>query len=80
MFLKYQVAFQTFATSVATDMVRRAQEAREDERGQTFVEWLGVMALIVAVVLLIKPQLGSVATAVIDLITSAITKLKEQFG
>jgi competence protein ComGC len=80
MFLKYQVALQTFATSVATDMVRRAQEAREDERGQTFVEWLGVMALIVAVVLLIKPQLGSVATAVIDLITSAITKLKEQFG
>jgi Flp pilus assembly pilin Flp len=60
--------------------VRRAHEAREDERGQTFVEWLGVMALIVAVVLLIKPQLGSVATAVIDLITSAITKLKEQFG
>jgi Flp pilus assembly pilin Flp len=80
MFLKYQVALQTFATSVATDMVRRAQEAREDERGQTFVEWLGVMALIVAVVLLIKPQLGSVASAVIDLITSAITKLKEQFG
>jgi uncharacterized membrane protein HdeD (DUF308 family) len=80
MFLKYQVALQTFATSVATDMVRRAHEAREDERGQTFVEWLGVMALIVAVVLLIKPQLGSVATAVIDLITSAITKLKEQFG
>jgi uncharacterized membrane protein HdeD (DUF308 family) len=80
MFLKYQVALQTFATSVATDVVRRAHEAREDERGQTFVEWLGVMALIVAVVLLIKPQLGSVATAVIDLITSAITKLKEQFG
>ena len=80
MFLKYQVALQTFATSVATDMVRRAHEARDDERGQTFVEWLGVMALIVAVVLLIKPQLGSVATAVIDLITSAITKLKEQFG
>jgi competence protein ComGC len=80
MFLKYQVALQTFATSVATDMVRRAHEAREDERGQTFVEWLGVMALIVAVVLLIKPQLGSVASAVIDLITSAITKLKEQFG
>ena len=80
MFLKYQVALQTFATSLATDVVRRAQEAREDERGQTFVEWLGVMALIVAVVLLIKPQLGSVATAVIDLITSAITKLKEQFG
>jgi uncharacterized membrane protein HdeD (DUF308 family) len=80
MFLKYQVALQTFATSVATDMVRRAHEAREDERGQTFVEWLGVMALIVAVVLLIKPQLGNVATAVIDLITSAITKLKEQFG
>lgn len=80
MFLKYQVALQTFATSLATDMVRRAHEARDDERGQTFVEWLGVMALIVAVVLLIKPQLGSVATAVIDLITSAITKLKEQFG
>ena len=80
MFLKYQVALQTFATSLATDVVRRAQEAREDERGQTFVEWLGVMALIVAVVLLIKPQLGNVATAVIDLITSAITKLKEQFG
>jgi hypothetical protein len=80
MFLKYQVALQTFATSLATDVVRRAHEAREDERGQTFVEWLGVMALIVAVVLLIKPQLGSVATAVIDLITSAITKLKEQFG
>jgi hypothetical protein len=80
MFLKYQVALQTFATSVATDMALRAHEAREDERGQTFVEWLGVMALIVAVVLLIKPQLGSVATAVIDLITSAITKLKEQFG
>jgi Flp pilus assembly pilin Flp len=80
MFLKYQVALQTFATSVATDMVRRAHEARDDERGQTFVEWLGVMALIVAVVLLIKPQLGSVASAVIDLITSAITKLKEQFG
>jgi Flp pilus assembly pilin Flp len=80
MFLKYQVALQTFATSVATDMVRRAHEARDDERGQTFVEWLGVMALIVAVVLLIKPQLGSVASAVVDLITSAITKLKEQFG
>ena len=80
MFLKYQVALQTFATSLATDVVRRAHEARDDERGQTFVEWLGVMALIVAVVLLIKPQLGSVATAVIDLITSAITKLKEQFG
>jgi Flp pilus assembly pilin Flp len=72
MFLEYQVAFQNFVT----DMMRRVKEAREDERGQTFVEWLGVMAVIVVVVGLVAGQAGTVQSAITGVIDKALTTIK----
>ena len=72
MFLKYAVALQTFAT----DMVRRYEEARKDERGQTFVEWLGVMALIVVLVVALQGQMGGIASKVAGVINAALDKIK----
>jgi hypothetical protein len=72
MFLEYQVAFQNFAT----DVVRRLKEAREDERGQTFVEWLGVMAVIVVVVGLVAGQASAVQSGITGVIDKALTTIK----
>jgi Flp pilus assembly pilin Flp len=72
MFLEYQVAFQNFVT----DMMRRVKDAREDERGQTFVEWLGVMAVIVVVVGLVAGQAGTVQSAITGVIDKALTTIK----
>jgi hypothetical protein len=76
MFLEYQVAFQNFAT----EMVRRLQEAREDERGQTFVEWLGVMAIIVLVVTALVGLAPGIGSKISGLVTDAIDKLGELAG
>jgi hypothetical protein len=72
MFLEYQVAFQNFAN----DVVRRLKEAREDERGQTFVEWLGVMAVIVVVVGLVAGQASAVQSGITGVIDKALTTIK----
>jgi ABC-type antimicrobial peptide transport system permease subunit len=72
MFLEYQVAFQNFAN----DMLRRLKDAREDERGQTFVEWLGVMAVIVVVVGLVAGQASTVQSAITGVITHALQKIQ----
>jgi hypothetical protein len=76
MFLEYQVALQNFAT----DMVRRYREAREDERGQTFVEWLGVMAIIVLVVTALVGLAPGIGSKISGLVTDAIDKLGELAG
>lgn len=74
MFLKYQVVLQNFAT----EMVQRFEEARREERGQTFVEWLGVMALIVVLVLALKNQMGDIANKVVEVVKAALDKIKDQ--
>jgi hypothetical protein len=73
MFLQYQVAIQNFAT----DMVRRFNEAREDnERGQTFVEWLGVMAVIVVVAGAVISQSSSLGSAITRVINKALSTIE----
>jgi hypothetical protein len=72
MFLEYQVAFQNFVT----ETLRRMKEAREDERGQTFVEWLGVMAVIVVVVGLVAGQASTVQNAITGVITKALSTIQ----
>jgi hypothetical protein len=72
MFLEYQVAFQNFVT----DALRRMKEAREDERGQTFVEWLGVMAVIVVVVGLVAGQASTVQNAITGVISKALSTIQ----
>jgi hypothetical protein len=77
MFLEYQVALQSFAT----EMVHRYREAREDhERGQTFVEWLGVMAIIVLVVTALVGLAPGIGNKISGLVTDAIDKLGELAG
>jgi hypothetical protein len=76
MFIKYQVALQTFAT----ELIHRLDEAREDERGQTFVEWLGVMALIVVLVFALKGHMDGIATKVSDVAGKAVDKIGTLVG
>jgi Flp pilus assembly pilin Flp len=71
MFLEYQVALQNFAT----EMVRRLNEAREDERGQTFVEWLGVMAVIVVVAGVVISQSSTLGNGITGVINKALTTI-----
>jgi hypothetical protein len=71
MFLKYQVALQNFAT----EMVRRATEVRDDERGQTFVEWLGVMALIVVLVVALRGKMDGIAGDISKVVSDAVKKI-----
>jgi hypothetical protein len=72
MFLEYQVALQNLIAETA----RRVKEAREDERGQTFVEWLGVMAVIVVVVGLVAGQASTVQDGITKTIGKAITTIQ----
>jgi hypothetical protein len=76
MFLEYQVALQNFVT----EMARRLREGREDERGQTFVEWLGVMAIIVLVVTALVGLAPGIGSKISGLVTDAIDKLGELAG
>src|SRR4051794_36931887 len=76
MFLKYQVALQNFAT----EMVQRFEEARKEERGQTFVEWLGVMALIVVLVVALQPQMSGIASKVVGVVNAALAKIQGFIG
>jgi Flp pilus assembly pilin Flp len=73
MFLEYQVALQNFATEI----VRRFNEAREDERGQTFVEWLGVMAVIVVVAGVVISQSSTLGNGITGVITKALNTIKD---
>jgi hypothetical protein len=73
MFLEYQVALQNFAT----EMARRFNEAREDERGQTFVEWLGVMAVIVVVAGVVISQSSTLGSGITGVITKALNTIKD---
>jgi Flp pilus assembly pilin Flp len=71
MFLEFQVALQNFAT----EMARRFNEAREDERGQTFVEWLGVMAVIVVVAGVVISQSSTLGNGITSVINKALTTI-----
>ena len=74
MFLEFQVALQNFAT----EMARRFNEAREDdERGQTFVEWLGVMAVIVVVAGVVISQSSTLGNGITGVITKALNTIKD---
>jgi Flp pilus assembly pilin Flp len=66
-FIKQQVAIQNFAT----ELVARV---RDEERGQTFVEWLGVMAIVVAIVgaLTASGVLDPVKTAIVETASKAV--------
>lgn len=68
MFLQTVIAIQT----QLAEAVRRTQD---EERGQTFVEWLAVMAIIVALFAVLGPQMGGVATEITNSIKDAIGKL-----
>jgi heme/copper-type cytochrome/quinol oxidase subunit 4 len=71
MFIQAQVALQSF--------IHDAQARLEDEEGQTFVEWLGVLAIIVLIVgavAALAPGLGNaiggVAQKAIDAVGNKI--------
>jgi hypothetical protein len=70
MLLRFQVALE----NVMADIVRRAAA---QERGQTFVEWLGVMVVVVALAGFAAKQgvLGDVANAIGAKATSIIRSL-----
>jgi hypothetical protein len=55
------LALFTSAQIALTDLVERT---RDEEEGQTFVEWLAVMAIILALVAAFSGKLGGVAEAV----------------
>ena len=73
MFLKQQVALQSFFADLARRM-------RDEDRGQTFVEWLGVMAIVVAVVAALTAGgvLDPVKQAIVDTAKKAVTTIGDK--
>jgi Flp pilus assembly pilin Flp len=70
MVLRFQVALESLMADVARRMA-------EEERGQTFVEWLGVMVVVVALAGFAAKQgvLGDVANAIGSKATSIINSI-----
>jgi hypothetical protein len=74
-FIKQQVAIQSFLQTVA-------ERLRDEERGQTFVEWLGVMAIVVALVgaLTAGGVLGPVKDAIVNVAEKAVNTIGDKIS
>ncbi len=69
--LELQVRTQNAVSDAVTDLVRRTR----DEKGQTSVEYLGVILVVVTLIIAFKGAIGPVASDLVSAIQTQIGKL-----